>query len=254
MLLIAFATALLGSALIFTVGRKGRRIRRWISFLFTLATSAFVFLALFTQPERSYLLLEFTPRMTIAFSLDGLGSVFAGLIAFLWPLATLYAFEYMEHESGENTFFGQYLLSYAMALFIASAENLFTMFFFFESLTLSTVFLVAHGFSKRSMYAGRKYLYYSLGAASLGFLAMIGVLSYSDTTTFVYGGIPALAQAPHTMMLLLFVLGFLGFGVKAAVFPLVKKDGLPEIGKSESVTTPPVRNFLKNHVLAKFCR
>ena len=238
MLLIAFTIPLLGSALIFTWGRKGRRIRRWISFVSTLATSVFVCLALFAEPGKSYLLLEFTPRMTIAFSLDGLGSVFAGLIAFLWPLATLYAFEYMTHEHGENTFFGQYLLSYAMALFIASAENLFTLFFFFESLTLATVFLVAHGFSARSMYAGRKYLYYSLGAASLGFLAMIGVLSYSDTTTFVYGGIPALSQAPHTMMLLLFVLGFLGFGVKAAVFPL--HGWLP----TASVAPTPVTSLL----------
>ena len=104
MLLIAFAIPLLGSTLVFTWGRRGRRIRRWISFLSTLLTSVFVYLALFLEPGKSYLLLEFTSRMTIAFSLDGMGSVFAGLLAFLWPLAMLYAFEYMEHAGGENTF------------------------------------------------------------------------------------------------------------------------------------------------------
>ena len=238
MLLVAFILPIVGSVLIFTLGRKGRRIRRWLSFLFTLATSVFVCLSLALQPERSYTLLTFTARMNITFALDGLGSVFSGLIAFLWPVATLYAFEYMEHETGEATFFGQYLLSYSMALFIASADNLFTLYFFFEALTLATVFLVAHGFSRRSMYAGRKYLYYSLGAASLGFLAMISVLAYSDTTTFVYGGIPQLAQAPHTMMLLLFVLGFFGFGVKAAVFPL--HGWLP----TASVAPTPVTSLL----------
>ncbi|MFH1513725.1 MAG: proton-conducting transporter membrane subunit [Bacillota bacterium] len=238
MLLIAFALPLLGSVLVFTLGRKGRRIRRWISFLFTLATSVFVCLALFLEPENSYTLLTFTPRMTIAFSLDGLGTVFAGLIAFLWPLAMLYSFEYMEHETGENAFFGQYLLCYAITLVIASAANLFTLYFFFESLTLATVFLVAHGFSRTSMYAGRKYLYYSLGAASLGFLAMISVLSFSDSTAFVYGGIPALRQAPHAMMLFLFVLGFFGFGVKAAVFPLY--GWLP----TASVAPTPVTSLL----------
>lgn len=238
MLLIAFLLPLLGSALIFTWGRKDRRIRRWISFLFTAATSVFVYLALFMEPGESYLLLEFTPRMTLAFRLDGMGSVFAGLIAFLWPLAMLYAFEYMEHQTGENAFFGQYLLVYSIALVIASAANLFTLFFFFESLTLATVFLVAHGFSRPAMYAGRKYLYYSLGAASLGFLALVGVLSYSDTTTFTYGGIPALAQAPHGMMLLLFVLGFFGFGVKSAIFPL--HGWLP----TASVAPTPVTSLL----------
>ena len=238
MLLIAFALPLLGSALIFTLGRKGRRIRRWLSIAATAATSVFVCLALFGEPDKSYLLLEFTPRMTIEFSLDGMGKVFAGLVAFLWPLATLYAFEYMEHETGENSFFGQYLLCYSMALLLAASKNLFTLYFFFEALTLSTVFLVAHGFSRTRMYAARKYLYYLLGAASLGFLAMISVLAYSDTTTFVYGGIPALREAPHTMMLLLFVLGFFGFGVKTAVFPL--HGWLP----TASVAPTPVTSLL----------
>lgn len=238
MLLIAFLIPIAGSALIFTLGRKGRRIRRWIAILSTVETSVFVCLALIMEPGHSYTLLEFTPRMTIAFQLDGMGKVFAGLIAFLWPFAMLYAFEYMGHETGENSFFGQYLLSYAMTLIIASAQNLFTLYFFFESLTLATVFLVAHGFSARSMYAGRKYLYYSLGAASLGFLSMISVLVYSDTTTFIYGGIPALRDAPHTMMLLLFVLGFFGFGVKAAVFPL--HGWLP----TASVAPTPVTSLL----------
>ena len=238
MLLIAVLIPIAGSALIFSLGRKGRRIRRWIAITSTVATSVFVCLALLTEPGRSYVLLEFTPRMTIAFQLDGMGMVFAGLIAFLWPLAMLYAFEYMEHEPSENAFFGQYLLSYAMTLVIASSQNLFTLYFFFESLTLATVFLVAHGFSRRSVYAARKYLYYSLGAASLGFLSMISVLVYSDTTAFVYGGIPALQQAPHTMMLLLFVLGFFGFGVKAAVFPL--HGWLP----TASVAPTPVTSLL----------
>ena len=238
MLPIAFCIPLLGSALVFTVGRKGRRIRRWISILFTLATSVCVGFALFGNTGESYLLLEFTPRMTIAFSLDGMGSVFTGLIAFLWPLAMLYAFEYMEHEKSENAFFGQYLLCYTMTLLIAASENLFTLYFFFEALTLTTVFLVAHGFSRASMYAARKYLYYLLGAVSLGFVSMIGVLSYSDTTTFVYGGIQALQEAPHTMMLLLFVLGFFGFGVKAAVFPL--HGWLP----TASVAPTPVTSLL----------
>ena len=238
MLLIAFVLPLLGSALIFTWGRKGRKTRRWIAIVSTLATSVFVCLTLGLEAGRSYTLLTFTARMTIAFSLDGLGSVFAGLIAFLWPLAMLYAFEYMEHESGENAFFGLYLFSYGITLVIAASQNLFTLYFFFEALSLATVFLVAHGFSRTSMYAGRKYLYYLLGAASLGFLSMISVLSYSDATTFVYGGIPALQQAPHTMMLLLFVLGFFGFGVKAAVFPL--HGWLP----TASVAPTPVTSLL----------
>ena len=57
--------------------------------------------------------------LSISFKLDGLGRVFGGLVAFLWPLSTLYAFEYMAHEGGENHFFGFYLLRYAVTLGIA---------------------------------------------------------------------------------------------------------------------------------------
>ena len=44
-------------------------------------------------------------NLTVTFKLDRMGSVFAGLIAFLWPLATLYAFEYMKEEPRKPAFF-----------------------------------------------------------------------------------------------------------------------------------------------------
>ena len=43
-------------------------------------------------------------NLTVRFKLDLMGGVFAGLIAFLWPLATLYSFEYMSHEKRKRTF------------------------------------------------------------------------------------------------------------------------------------------------------
>jgi hypothetical protein len=59
--------------------------------------------------------------------------------------------------------------------------QLFTLYIFYELLTFSTLFLVAHGLSARSLYAARKYLYYSLGGAALAFITMIGVLHYGGT-------------------------------------------------------------------------
>ena len=155
-----------------------------------------------------------------SFRLDGLGRVFSGLVAFLWPLATLYAFEYMRHEGGENTFFGFYLLSYSVTLGIAFAEDLMTLYIFYELLTLSTLFLVMHGMKAQNVYAGRKYVYYSLGGAALAFLSLVTVIHFSGTSNFTIGGIPAMRDAPMSLILPMFTLGFLGFGVKAAIFPL----------------------------------
>ena len=43
--------------------------------------------------------------LSISFKIDGMTMVFAGLVSVLWPLATLYAFEYMEHHERQETFF-----------------------------------------------------------------------------------------------------------------------------------------------------
>ena len=66
------------------------------------------------------------------------GSVFAGLIAFLWPLATLYALEYMRKEQRKSEFFAYYTMTYGVTAGVALAGNLLTMYLFYEMLTLVT--------------------------------------------------------------------------------------------------------------------
>jgi len=220
MLPVALLLPFAGSALLFCLRLKRRAARNLLSFLFTLAASVCAGAAVLSPQGGAFTLAVFTDRLSIAFRMDGLARVFTGLIAFLWPLSTLYAYEYMRHEGQENVFFGFYLLSYGVTLAIATAANLFTLYIFYELLTFSTLFLVAHGLSARAVAAGRKYLYYSLGGAALAFVAMIGALHYGGTTAFQYGGIRQIGQAPQATVLVLFTLGFLGFGVKAAIFPL----------------------------------
>jgi len=53
----------------------------------------------------------------------------------------------------------------------------------------------------------------------MAFLALATVIHYSGTSNFTIGGLSALKMAPESILLPMFVLGFLGFGVKAAVFP-----------------------------------
>ncbi len=52
-----------------------------------------------------------SPMLQIAFRPDGVGSVFGCIIGVLWPVTTVYAFSYMEHEGRENLFFGFFLLT-----------------------------------------------------------------------------------------------------------------------------------------------
>lgn len=111
----------------------------------TLATSLLALLCLVLRRGQSQTLLRLTDTLSLTLMIDGVGGVFTALVAFLWPLATLYAFEYMEHEGGENHFFALYTITYGVTLGISMAANLMTLYVFYEFLTLSTLPLVMHG-------------------------------------------------------------------------------------------------------------
>ena len=139
--------------------------------------------------------------------LDSMGSVFAGLVAFLWPLATLYAFEYMKHEERKNTFFAFYTMTYGITMGIALAGNLVTLYLFYEMLTLVTLPLVLFPLTTEAVRAGRSYLYYSIGGAAFAFIGLVFVLGFSSvgTTEFMAGGMLDLERAMENRNTLLFV-------------------------------------------------
>ena len=163
-------------------------------------------------------------NLTVRFELDPMGRVFAGLIAFLWPFATLYSFEYMKHEERKPTFFAYYVMTYGVTSGIALAGNLVTMYLCYEMLTLVTFPLVLFPMTKEAKRASRRYLYYSIGGAAFAFIGLVFVLSFSRTgnTDFIPGGVLNLeaGRAQRNLLLLVYVLAFFGFGVKAALFPL----------------------------------
>ena len=107
-----------------------------------LLTSVIVASLLLGGTTATFHVVHFVNDLSVSFKIDGLSMVFAGLIAMLWPLATLYAFEYMTHEGHEKTFFMFYTMTYGVALGIAFASDILTMYFFYELLTLVTVPLV----------------------------------------------------------------------------------------------------------------
>ena len=163
-------------------------------------------------------LLSLGDRLSIAFRVDGLSCVFAVLVALLWPLACLYAVEYMSREGGENRFFAFYLASFGVTLGIAFSANVLTMYLFYELLTLATLPLVMHAMDSKARYAGRVYLTYSMSGAALGFIAMVMMVEHGGLF-FQFGGSVVPIPGKEDTLRIAYVLGFFGFGVKAAVFP-----------------------------------
>lgn len=216
-----------------------RKRAHWEIFLecTVILNSILVWYLLLHHSDSTFLLAHFTGDLSISFKVDGMGMVFAGLVSALWPFATLYAFEYMTKEEHEKIFFLFYTITYGITLGIALAANLLTMYFFYELLTLVTVPLVMHTLTREAILASRKYLYYSLGGAAFAFIGMIMIIVYGTTTEFVLGGIldPAKIGSRTNVLLFVYVMAFMGFGVKAALCPF--NSWLPQAGVAPTPVT-----------------
>ena len=203
----------------------------------TVLTSLIVWSVLMHGTTEVFHVIYFVENLSISFKIDGLTIVFAGLVSLLWPLATLYAFEYMEHEGHEKTFFMFYTITYGITLGIAFASDMLSMYFFYELLTLSTIPLVMHTLKREAILAVRKYIYYSLGGAAFALMGLVFLIVYGNTCEFVMGGVLNLDKIGDKTNLLLWIyfFAFMGFGVKAAIWPL--SSWLPQAGVAPTPVT-----------------
>ncbi|RZB31437.1 MAG: multicomponent Na+:H+ antiporter subunit D [Candidatus Argoarchaeum ethanivorans] len=161
------------------------------------------------------------PGVDFGFSVDAFGLIFAITSSFLWILVSLYSIGYMRslNEHAQTRFYFFFALAIFGAVGIAMSGNLFTMFIFYEILTVSTYPLVAHEQTPVALAAGRKYLAYLLTSGTFFLAAIVLTYYFSGTTDFVNGGIPNLAsEASRTALMVLFVIFLLGF-MKAAWMP-----------------------------------
>ena len=165
--------------------------------------------------------LQVVPGVDLMFRVEPLGMLFAALASSLWIVNSIYSIGYMRgnKEKHQTRFYIFFALSLSAAMGIAFAGNLFTLFLFYEALTLSTYPLVSHKGDADTVRSARVYLGILL-TTSIGLLlpAIIWTYAVAGTGDFTPGGIlegkldgPALG-----LLLALFV-----FGVgKAAVMPV----------------------------------
>ncbi len=170
--------------------------------------------------EMQQTLLTLLPGLDIGFAVRPLGLLFALLASSLWLLATPYALGYMKHGGYQNI--GRFMACYAIALGavagIAFAENLLTLYIFYEILSISTYPLVAHTGTEKARSGARTYLALLL-VTSVGLMlpAMIWLWQATGTLSFSDGGIMAGTVGPGAGSVLLVMLLY-GVG-KAALMP-----------------------------------
>ena len=159
--------------------------------------------------------------LTLAFSVEPLGMLFAALASALWIVNSVYSIGYMRgnNEKNQTRFYVCFAVAISAVMGVAFADNLLTLFLCYELLTLSTYPLVAHKGDEATIRSARVYLGILL-ATSIGLLlpAIIWTYTVAGTLTFTPGGILAgNLEGPAVGLLL----GLYVFGIgKAALMPV----------------------------------
>lgn len=199
----------------------------------TLATASLLFLAVLclvgpmlsdpalagTSPALH--LAQVAPGLAVAFALDPLGLLFALVASGLWLVTSIYSIGYMRanREPRQGSYAVYFALALGSTIGAAFAANLFTLFLFYELLTVVTYPLVTHKRDPEAMRAGRVYLLMLLGSSLVLFLpAIIGIWVLAGTLDFTPGGILA-GKASAGLLSVLALMILFGVG-KAALMPL----------------------------------
>lgn len=160
------------------------------------------------------------PMVSFAFKLDEMGVLFTLLVSLLWIFTSFYAFGYMEGTDHARRFYGFFIIALGVTLGIGFSANLVTLYMFYEILTFVTYPLVIHTGTPEAVRAGKMYLIYSLFGAGLAFTAMFLLSPALETYSFIPHGQVILGLVSNGYLQKVFILMFIGFGVKAAIFPL----------------------------------
>lgn len=177
-----------------------------------------------------------TESICLAFGVDGVSRLFAGLTAGMWLLVGIYSVSYMKHEREEHSFFGFYLIVLGVLIGLDFSKNIVTMYVFYELMTLTSLPLVLHERTREAVIAGLKYLFYSVAGAFLALFGIFVLIRICGNQTFTPGGVIRCLEDGTMVCILrssmgterigqgLFLVGMLcilaGFGAKAGMFPL----------------------------------
>jgi multicomponent Na+:H+ antiporter subunit D len=225
-ILVAIGLPLVGALFIVLAGRIGPNLREAATFITSVSLIWVVWglLPLLMDGGRpSIEVSEIMPGLSIAFTVEPLGMLFAALASGLWLINSIYSVGYMRgnKEQNQTRFFACFALALSATIGVAFAGNLFTLFLFYELLTLSTYPLVAHKGDPATVRSARIYLGVLLSTSIGLFLpAIIWTYSLAGTGDFTTGGILAGKLNDPEIGLLL---GLFVFGIgKAAMMPVHK--------------------------------
>ncbi|MCJ7806309.1 MAG: NADH dehydrogenase subunit, partial [Clostridia bacterium] len=212
-------TPIVGAALVCLVGRYSEKYREYLVLGITVA----VFLlsvALFRLSWQEIVTLRFPVGfgdIPLYFRVDKLGSVFNLLSSFIWLLATIFSLTYMSHERRQTRYYTFYLLTLGGCLGVFLTADLFSLFIFFELMSIASYPLVIHSQTEEALKAGRLYLFMGVGGG-LCILSAALILHWFTGTVEIKPMLEVLLLLPARFLVAALLI--IGFGIKAGMVPL----------------------------------
>ncbi len=166
-------------------------------------------------------LVNVLPGAPLALKVDAFGLLFALVSSSLWIVTSAYSIGYMRglDEHSQTRYYCFFAVALSATIGVAFSANLFTLYLFYEMLSLATYPLVTHHQDAEAKSSGRKYLFYIMGTSiGLALPAMIIAYQQAGTLAFSTAGFLAGKVSPIMAGVLLFMFVF-GFA-KAAVMPM----------------------------------
>lgn len=210
------------SPLIWLVGKLSGKLRNFFSGIISLGIFGFS-LAFFPSVQAGNL--EFLSidvgGIVISFGAGPLSLLMVSLISLLCFLASVFSPLYLtryDFAVNENKYFSLLLGFMGGMIGAVLATELFTMFVFWELMTLAAYFLITFENNSASIKAGNKYFLMSEGGA-LAILSGI-VLTWFSAGTSELALIPTGTVMGPAIKISVLTLFLVGFGVKAAFFPI----------------------------------
>ena len=168
-------------------------------------------------------LFKIVPGVSVTLRADAFSMIFALAASFLWILAAFYSMGYMRglHEHAQTRFNACFALSLFGAMGVAFSDNLFTLYLFYEIVSVCTYPLVAHHQDQEGYDGARKYIVY-LTTTAKAFLLPAMVLIYVLTGTLDFANNISTGIFPPTtnawLVTILYAFCILGFA-KNGVMP-----------------------------------
>ena len=224
-LVIALLVPLIGSLLVMFSGKRPNVREAWSVMS---AVILFLLVATMVSPVLAgktfyYQLFDILPGVSVTLRADAFSMIFALVASFLWIAAAFYSMGYMRgtNEHSQTRFNACFALSIFGAIGVAFSDNLFTLYLFYEIVSICTYPLVAHHQDEEAYEGAKKYIVY-LTTTAKGLLLPMMAIIYVMTGTLdfphdIYGGMFG-SDANPAIITMLFIFCLFGFA-KNGVMP-----------------------------------